>query len=359
MAKMKRYAMIMAGGAGERFWPLSRIKKPKHLWNVTGADACLLELTLKRVSKLVDFKNIFIVSNAEQCEAILEVCPTLSHEQLVAEPLCRDTTAAIALGSILVEKLSGGDDASFAVFPSDHLISDDEAFVHSLNEAFGAAEKTSGLLTIGIKPTFPATGYGYIQKGKKLDGFECFKVNRFFEKPNAERAESYVASGQFYWNAGIFVWKNSAIQQQLRENAFAESKVFEDMRKSILDGCNVEDALAEFYPKIEKISIDFSVMEKAKNAWVVPAGFGWDDVGSWSAIERHYQKDLKGNIAVGEFFEKDANNCVVFDVAGRATAIVGVSDLIVVHSKDATLICRKHCAEDLKTLVRQLPQKFR
>lgn len=356
---MKRYAMIMAGGAGERFWPLSRIKKPKHLWNVAGDNACLLELTLSRISKILPFENIFIVSNSEQREAILEACPSLSPERVVSEPISRDTTAAVALGSILVEKFSDGSDASFAVFPSDQIIEDRQGFEKNLNEAFDVAESTSGLVTIGVKPTYPATGYGYIQKGEHLDGKNCFKVRRFFEKPNLSRAESYVSSGDFYWNAGIFVWKNSAIRAALKENAFAESTVFDEMRGEILGGAEIENALKKFYPKMEKISVDFSVMEKAKNAWVVPACFDWDDVGSWSAIERHYKKDANGNIAIGEFFGREASNCVVFDAAGRATAVIGLSDLVVVHSQDATLICRKDCAEDVKKLVRELPAKFR
>lgn len=356
---MKRYAMIMAGGAGERFWPLSRIKKPKHLWNVAGDEACLLELTLARIAKILPFENIFIVSNSEQREAILEACPALRQSQVISEPIARDTTAAIALASILVEKFSGGGDASFAVFPSDQIIEDKVGFEENLKEAFDIAEDTSGLITIGVKPTYPATGYGYIQKGEKLEGKNCFKVKRFFEKPNLSRAESYVSGGNFYWNAGIFVWKNSAIRAALKENAFADSSVFDEMRSEILSGADIGKSIEKFYPKIEKISIDFSVMEKAKNAWVVPARFDWDDVGSWSAIERHYKKDANGNIAIGEFFAKDAENCVVFDAANRATAIIGLGDIIVVHSQDATLICRKDCAEDVKKLVRELPAKFR
>lgn len=361
MWTMKRYAVIMAGGAGERFWPLSRIKKPKHLWNVTGGESCLLELTLKRISSLVPFENIFIVSNAEQREAILEVCPSLNESQVISEPMGRDTTAAIALASILIEKMSDSEDASFAVFPSDQVVEDVESFKKCLNEAFNVAENTSGLVTIGITPTFPATGYGYIQRGAELQGSKgrCYKVNRFFEKPNTARAATYILSGDFYWNAGIFVWENSAIQKALKDNVFSDSNIFDEFKCRILSGENLQEVLSDIYPKLEKISIDFSVMEKAKNAWVVPSNFDWDDVGSWSAIERHYKKDAEGNIAIGEFFEKDTSNCVVFDAANRATAIVGLSDIIVVQSEDATLICHKDKAEDVKTLVRLLPQKFR
>lgn len=352
--------MIMAGGAGERFWPLSRIKKPKHLWNVTGAKECLLELTIQRISNLVPFENIFVVSNFEQREAIFEACPSLKEEQVISEPLARDTTAAIALGSIIVEKLAKKSEASFAVFPSDQVVEDVEKFEETLRYAFEVAENSDELVTIGITPTFPATGYGYIQRGKVFDDKNaCFKINRFYEKPNATRAAAYLLSGDFYWNAGIFVWKNSTIRRALKENVFFESNVFEDMRKRILANEDLDSVLKSCYPNIEKISIDFSVMEKAKNALVIPASFDWDDMGSWSAIERHYKKDAKGNIAIGEVFEKDAENCVVFDAVNRATAIVGLSDIIVVQSADATLICHKSRAEDVKTLVRTMPQKFR
>jgi len=351
----------MAGGVGERFWPLSRTEKPKHLWNVAGGDKCLLAQTFERVSHVVASQNIIIITNKEQVRGILESCPEIDPKQIVAEPMARDTSAAIALADMLVKRLAAGKESSFAVFPSDQVVMDQSAFSDTLISAFELAEGGDRLVTIGIVPTHPATGYGYIKRGERFDLEldEFYKVERFFEKPNYTRAEGYIETGEFYWNAGIFVWKTSSISAALKNLIPATYEAFERALKAIDGGKKIEDVLAEEYPSLEKISIDFAVMEKATNTCVVPARFDWDDVGSWSAIERHYEKDKYENVINGEAYLSDVKNSVVFDVSGRATALVGVRDLIVVHTKDATLICAKKSAEDVKTLVRALPQKYR
>jgi len=349
----------MAGGAGERFWPLSRISKPKHLWNVAGGNGCLLEQTLERVAKVVPSENILVITNAEQVENMLKFCPSLKPEQVVSEPLARDTTAAIGLAAELVKIKSGGEDSSFAVFPSDQVIEGN--FAGTIASAFDVAESVDNLVSVGIEPAFPATGYGYIQRGEEASNSfgKYYKIARFYEKPNLARASLYVNSGEFYWNAGMFIWKTSTIIAALEKHVPASAKIFAEIGERLSKGGNISEILAAEYPKIEKISIDFSVMERADNAWVVPSDFVWDDVGSWSAIERHYKKDALGNIAQGELYEKESKDCVVFDAANRATALVGVKDLIVVHSADATLICAKECSEEVKGLVRSLPQKYR
>jgi len=356
---MKRYAIIMAGGAGERFWPLSRMAQPKHLWNVAGGEECLLSQTFARVSTVIAKSNIMVITNAEQIEAIGKICPEIPKDNIIAEPCGRDTSAAISLAAVLVQAKSA--DSSFAVFPADHVIHNNAAFSETLLSAFEVAEGGDRLVTIGIEPKFPATGYGYIKRGKKQDTSlgEYFKVSRFFEKPNLSRATSYVGSGEYYWNAGIFVWKTSAILSAVKKNIPETAKIFEKIYKKISSGKSLKKALAKNYEKIEKISIDFAVMEKADNAWVVPATFDWDDVGSWSAVERHHPHDANGNVAVGELFAKDSEDCVVFDADKRATALVGVNNIIVVHSGDATLVCCRNAAEELKELVKTLPQKFR
>ena len=356
---MKRYAIIMAGGAGERFWPLSRKTKPKHLWNVTGAKKCLLSMTYSRACGVVNPENIFVITNAEQVEAITATCPEISRKQIIVEPAGRDTTAAIGFSAVTVKRICGGEESSFAVFPSDHVVADENAFARTLGLAFEVAEGGDRLVTIGIKPTFPATGYGYIKRGEIFDSDlgTYYKVARFFEKPNLARATEYVESGDFYWNAGIFVWKTSSILSALEKNV---PQTFSILKKiETAEATELTKIVAELYPQIEKISIDFSVMEHADNAWTVPSRFDWDDVGSWAAVERHCAKDCNGNVTIGEVFAKDAKNCVVFDSAKRATALLGVEGLVVVHAPDATLICKKEYAEKLKELVRVLPDTYR
>lgn len=349
----------MAGGAGERFWPLSRKAKPKHLWNVTGAKSCLLSMTYSRLRGVVSPENIFVVTNAEQVEAIVDTCPEISRERIIVEPTGRDTTAAIGFSAVNISRMSGGEDSSFAVFPSDHVVSDESAFADTLRLAFEVAEGGDRLVTIGIKPTFPATGYGYIRRGEKFTGDlgDYYKVARFFEKPNLPRATEYVESGDYYWNAGIFVWKTSAILSAIANNAPATFSILQKIAAASPD--KFLETVNSLYGQIEKISIDFSVMEHAQNAWTVLSRFHWDDVGSWAAVERHCAKNCDGNVAVGELFARDSRDCVVFDTSGRATALLGVEGLVVVHAPDATLICKKEDAEKLKELVKTLPDKYR
>lgn len=346
----------MAGGMGERFWPLSRAERPKHLWNITGGD-CMLSRTFARVARFIPKSNIMIITNPAQIKGIKKYCPEIPQENIISEPVGRDTTAAVGLAALLVRLRAKGDESSFAVFPSDSAVNDAEGFSETVLKAFEVAEKGERLVTIGIKPTFPATGYGYIKRSSEEGG--AYKVERFYEKPNEMRAVSYLESGDFYWNSGIFVWLTSSISNALKDNAPKTFGIFEKIRTGIEGGGDFDKILAEYYPQIEKISIDFSVMEKSQNIWVVPAGFDWDDVGSWAAIERHLKRDEKGNIVNGEFYSCDASGCVVFDTANRATAIVGLKDIVVIHSADATLICRKDCTEKVKELVRILPPKLK
>lgn len=358
---MERYAVIMAGGVGERFWPLSRASRPKHLWNVAGGDGCLLEQTIRRVSKVVCRENILIITNSRQAGVISEICANLDASQIISEPVGRDTSAAIGLAAAIIMARSNGVDSSFAVFPSDHVIGDEEAFARTINTAFRIAEAGDNLITVGISPYHPATGYGYIKRGAQLEisGEKYFAVERFFEKPNSNKAREYVESGNFYWNAGMFVWRTDSIFSALQKNLPKSAEAFGRIRARLSAGESLDEILAAEYSPLEKISIDYAVMEKAGNAYVVPANFDWDDVGSWSAAGRHMQKDSCGNAAGGEAYFNGAKNCVLFDAAGRATAFVGVENLIVVHTPDATLVCSKDKAEDVKALVRSLPEKYK
>ncbi len=357
-----RYVVIIAGGAGERFWPLSRIERPKHLWNVVGGNKCILELTIERACNIVDKKNIIIITNKEQVKSIKDVCRDFPSENIIAEPIGRDTTAAIALASTIVESRSNGTSASFAVLSSDHIINNSQAFAETINSAFEKAESGNCLITVGIIPTFPATGFGYIKRGEleKLQSGDCYKVERFFEKPNFERAKSYIESGDYFWNAGIFIWQTDSINRAIAKNAPKISEAFKNIKNDISNSLNIDEVLQKHYPNIEKISIDFSVMEHADNVWVVPSRFDWDDVGSWKAIERHLPKDENNTVCVGEYYSQNSRNNTIFDATNqRATVISGLENIVVVHTPDATLVCSKEDAEKIKNIVHTLPDKYR
>lgn len=350
----KRFVVIMAGGKGERFWPASRLKRPKHLLPIVG-DKPMLTQTVDRLEGFVEAENIFVITNVEQMEGVAEVCPSLPKENIVAEPVGRDTAAAVGLAMLLIKQKDPI--ASLAMLPADAFIQDMVGFQKALDVAFLAAEESSRLVTIGIAPTEPATGYGYIQKGESIsghNGVEVFKVVEFKEKPLLETAKAYLESGDYYWNAGMFVWSVQAISDALAQFTPELKSGLDAIESRMNEGVDLDKLLAELYPSLEKISIDFAVMEKADNVVTLAATFDWDDVGAWPAIERHFPKDGKGNVVDGEgVFEASSGNIVVGE-KGHLLALIGVDDLIVVHTKDATLVCKKDEAQKIKDLVKGL-----
>ncbi len=344
-----RFIVIMAGGRGERFWPQSRLQRPKHLLPIVG-DKPMLAQAVDRVTSVVPQENIFIITNAEQREAVLEVCPDVPAEQVVGEPMGRDTAAAVGLAGVLVQQKDP--EGVFAILPADHVIEDKAGFAKTLELAFEAAEKGEFLVTIGIEPTEPATGYGYIQKGEKVCGeHPVFKVQRFVEKPNLEKAKEYLASGQYAWNAGMFVWQANVVKNSLTKFVPGLAQSLEVIENELSAGKELRAVLAEHYPNIEKISIDFALMEKADNVLTIPAGFDWDDVGEWPAVARHYDADDSGNVARGLAIMENSSGNIVYTEDDHLVALLGVDDLIVVRTADATLVCKKDQAQQIKGLV--------
>lgn len=361
----ERFGVIIAGGSGERFWPASRAARPKHLCDVTGAGTCLLEQCFRRLSRLVPEENILVVTNRAQLAGTRAACPFIPAIRIVCEPEGRDTLAAVALGAFCAERFSGRKDVLVATLPADHVIADDANFVRTAEAAFAAAERGNALVTVGITPTFPATGYGYIRAGGLFlaGNPQCLNAERFHEKPSEEKARAYLEQGNFYWNAGMFFWKSATLRAAIERFAPDCARAFRDVSAALDAGAPLEKALAENYPKIEKRSVDFAIMEKADNVKVVPATFEWDDAGTWAAAERHFPKDANGNIfRGGNVFCEATESCSVFadgGAASRATVLFGVRNLIVVHADDATLICSRDDAERLKTLVKKLPEALR
>lgn len=349
-----RYVVIMAGGKGERFWPQSRLKRPKQLLPIVGAKP-LLTQTVDRLSGLVPPENILIVTNDEQKAAVIDICPMLPEANIIGEPVGRDTAAAVGLSMVLVKQRDP--DGVFAMLPADHVIHDDEGFQKIVASAFEAAEKEPVLVTIGVSPDSPATGYGYIHRGDvwtEIDGRSVYHVKEFKEKPDAATAKTYVDSGEYYWNAGMFVWTVQAIGAAFAEFTPGLNSALAKIDEALSSGQPLADVLNEQYPSLEKISIDYAVMENAKNVVTMESAFDWDDVGEWPAVARHFESDAAGNVIKGAGVVQDGSGNIVISSDGHLTAIVGADDLIVVHTEDATLICPKSKAQDIKKLVKQL-----
>jgi|TARA_B110000438_G_scaffold235332_1_gene232026 mannose-1-phosphate guanylyltransferase len=350
----KRYVVIMAGGRGERFWPQSRLARPKHLLPIVG-DKPMLTQTVERLGALVPPERVLIITNSEQAEAVKEVCPMLPAENVIAEPIGRDTAAAVGLATLLVKHRDP--DACFAMLPADAVIHDAEGFQRILGAAFAAAEAEDALVTIGIKPTYPATGYGYIQKSETIGeagGEPVHAIAQFKEKPDQATAESYVASGDFYWNAGMFFWRVPVISECFENFTPSLWEALQAIDKGLEAGEALDGLLATHYSTLEKISVDYAIMEKAKTVRVVESAFDWDDVGEWPAVARHYPADDAGNVVRGLASLLDAEGNIVLSESGHTVALIGVKDLIVVQTPDATLVCPKDQAQEIKKLVKGL-----
>jgi mannose-1-phosphate guanylyltransferase len=346
------YALILAGGSGMRFWPLSRRTTPKQLLRLFS-NQTLLEETLERLHGLVPPDNILILTNQEQETSVRKLLQKHPPENIFCEPVKRDTAAAIALGVGLIANRDAS--ATMAVLPADHRIPDHIAFQHDMRIAADAAEQTGDLVTIGVTPTWACPGFGYIERGRKMPGAsDLFEVVRFREKPNSDLAESFVRSGNFYWNAGMFIWTVKAILTELNRHAPDLAEFVSAIRHTH----DREKILKERFPTLRKLSIDYAIMEKASRVLVKPATFEWDDVGNWAAIAKYLKSYPAENSANCRLTTDRASNNVVFSHDGVDVALLGVSDLIVVQTKDAILVCNRHEVESLKKLVAVLPEEL-
>src|SRR5881227_4485048 len=351
------YALILAGGSGERFWPLSRRARPKQLLSLVS-NKPLLEETLARLEGLIPPERILILTNAEQESAVRKLLRDFPKENIVAEPAKRDTAAAIALGTGWVAVRDHA--AIMAVLPADHVIANGEAFQQTLALAADAAEETSELVTVGIKPTWACPGFGYIEHGKPIrlrkrpDNDAVHRVVRFREKPNLDLAESFLRKGNFRWNAGMFVWSVPTVLREFNRHAPELADFISQLRAPE----NFEKALRERFSKLPRISFDYAIMEKADRVLVVEASFDWDDIGSWRAVSNYFEKDKQGNAANCAITTLKSTNNIVFEEDGTTIALLGVHDLIVVRTQDALLICHRHEAERIKDLIGRIPPEL-
>ncbi len=350
----EKYIVVMAGGRGERFWPQSRLRCPKHLLPIVG-EKSMLGQTLDRLEGLVPTENIFVITNAEQRDAVLEVCPELKPENVIGEPVGRDTAPAVGLAALLVKRRNP--EAVFGILPADHVIHDAAGFQRVLQAGFDAAAAEPVLVTIGIQPDYPATGYGYIHKGEQWTAFgdlPVYRVQRFVEKPDLDTAQGYLDSGEYFWNAGMFIWSVKTVEAAFAAHSPSHSKDFSAMNDALDAGTPLDEAMAKFYPEMEKISVDFALMEKADNVVTIPSAFDWDDVGEWPAVARHHKPDGDGNVLKGTAMVHSGANNIVISSGQHLTAVVGADDLIVVHTDDATLVCPKSRAQEIKALVKEV-----
>ncbi|HUT34783.1 MAG TPA: mannose-1-phosphate guanylyltransferase [Planctomycetota bacterium] len=349
------HAVVMAGGSGKRFWPLSRHDRPKQVLPIAGARPMIAE-TIARLEGLVPVERTCIVTHESQVAPILSSLAAGPLPQVIAEPCGRDTAACIGLAAVHLRRADP--DAVMLVMPADQVIRPAERFREVMRAAVEVAGRGDALVTFGIKPRYPATGYGYIHRGAKAEevqGIPVFSVRRFREKPAREVAEDYVASGEYYWNSGIFCWRVSVVLDCLRRFVPKLYAALERIGGAIATPAEAV-VLREAYEPLERISIDYAVMERAETIRVVEADFEWSDVGSWESVARlrRDEADAHGNVAVGACELLDVANTLVIGDEDHLVAVIGLDDLIVVRTPDATLICPRHRAEEVKQLVERL-----
>ncbi|MEX1140242.1 MAG: mannose-1-phosphate guanylyltransferase [Bacteroidota bacterium] len=345
------FAVIMAGGVGSRFWPKSRERNPKQLLEIFGTGT-MIQNTVARIQPMIPSVNTIVVTNALHYEEVVKQLPFIPRENILPEPVGRNTAPCIALAAAMIERMDPK--GVMIVLPADHLIHDEAEFRRVLALAVDVAERTEGLLTIGINPTHPETGYGYIQfSADETDPVfknkEVFRVKTFAEKPNLETAERFLKSGDFLWNSGMFVWKTSAILKEF-EIHLPELHEQLNLLKPALQTPGFKGMLEQVYGRIRSISIDYGVMEKAGNAYVVKGDFGWSDVGSWDEVVRLSPKNEQGNSIKGLTVTRNSTNNYI-DAGSKVVATVGVDDLIIISTKDAVLVCRKGQSQDVKEIV--------
>lgn len=362
---MNRYGVIMAGGGGTRFWPLSRREMPKQFLNLTGRDTMVNE-TIDRIAGNVPRENVYIVTNTAQAPRMREMTQgKMDGANILTEPAARNTAACIGYAAVSIQKTRG--DGIMCVLPSDHYIKEGRAYAEVMEFAMSLAEQTDRLVTIGIKPTAPATGYGYIKYDKKLKEvghtigkdsgkrITAYPVADFVEKPGLPTAKAYVEQGCYLWNSGMFIWKTSVILNYFKE-------LLPDVYDCLMEieaviGTNKEqETMERIYPKIPKISIDYGIMERADNVIMLEGDFGWNDVGSWDALDALYDTDGNNNVVYGEQIHIGSKNCIAYG-KNKLIATIGLDNIVIVETDDAVLVCDKDKAQDVKKIVEHLEEQ--
>ncbi len=353
MARNNNYLVIMAGGIGSRFWPMSTAQYPKQFLDVMNVGKTLIQETVHRFSSVCDSEQVFVVSSANYKGIIKEQLPELTDHQILLEPCMRNTAPCIAYA---VWKIKQRDpDANIVVAPSDHVIMDAKGFREVIEEGLRFVSEKDALLTLGMHPHKPATGYGYIQRASKQDGFDAlYQVQSFKEKPDLATAESYVKDGDFFWNSGIFLWNVKAIESAIRTHLPSIAAIF-DRGETYFDTDQEQAFIDEHFPLCDSISVDYGIMEKANNIFVRTADFGWSDVGTWGSLFELSKQDEQGNVIKGQVVTPDTKNTIVrVEKPGKKVIAQGLEDYIVVDTEEALLICSRDREQDIKDYVARL-----
>ncbi len=343
----------MAGGRGERFWPKSRNSCPKQFLSLTSDGETMIQKTVNRLRPLVDAKDIFIVTNAAYTGLVKDQLPDVPAENILAEPCARNTAPCIAFAAAIIGRKY--DDAIMLVLPSDHLIGYENIYIKTLKKAVAVAEQGKNLVTVGITPTYPETGYGYINFGEEKG--DAYQVERFVEKPDLPTAKKYLSSGKYLWNSGMFVWKISSIMANMKEFMPDVAEGAERIAASF-GTPDFEEVLVREFTAFPSESVDFGIMEKASDIYTLPGSFGWDDVGSWLAVERINETDENKNFISGDVIAVDAERTTVCG-GKRLIAAIGTEDLIIVDTDDVLLVCSKNNTQDVKKVIAQLKENGR
>jgi mannose-1-phosphate guanylyltransferase len=343
---MQIYAIIMAGGVGSRFWPRSKKDFPKQLLKIFDDDT-MIQATVKRLKPLINDENIFVVTNKIQADEVKRQLQNIPEKNIIIEPFGRNTAACIGLASIFIKSINP--DAVTVVLPADHIIKDTDIFLKTLQNAAKFAYESDGLVTIGINPTRPETGYGYIQINEKKVSDNIYKVVTFAEKPNYATAVRFLESGDFLWNSGMFIWKIEAILSEIKnlmpDLYEALSKIEKHIGKE-----SYQEVLIKNYGMIKKISIDYGIMEKSSRVYLTKGFFLWSDVGSWEEVYQLSEKDNNGNSTYGLVYLDSVIDSYIYS-PDKMTAVIGVDNLIIINNDDTLLVCRRDKAQDVKNVV--------
>lgn len=349
---MHVFAVIMAGGVGSRFWPRSREKTPKQLLKIFGEDT-MIQATVKRINKMVNLEDIYIITNELQKEEMIKQLPGIAPEHILTEPFGRNTAACIGLASLFVKQRC--EDAVTLVLPADHLISDEGAFIANMKEAAEFAYQKKALMTIGILPNRPETGYGYIQVKDQSADSTILRVNSFAEKPNYATAVRFLESGEFYWNSGMFIWRVDTILEEIKLHMPELSYGLETIETAI-GTPDYAKTVYDTYAQLKSISIDYGIMEKSRKVYLVKSAFRWSDVGSWEEVYLLSEKDDKGNAFIGEVYSELTMDTYIYS-PDKFAAAIGVENLVIINTDDALLICRRDQAQKVKQVVDSLKMK--
>jgi mannose-1-phosphate guanylyltransferase len=352
MKSKNHYVAIMAGGIGSRFWPMSRTSYPKQFLDILNLGSTLIQSTYQRFLKFIPAENIYIVTSEEYVEIVKEQLPNLPLENIVAEPSRKNTAPCVAYISYKLRELN--QKGLLICAPADHLILDETAFIKVCLEAFSFVSEHKALITLGIQPSHPNTGYGYIQYEQQSVSDNIYKIKTFTEKPNLELAKTFIASGDFLWNAGIFVWGVSTIVSAFEQHLPEMAELFEAEKESF-NTKKEKKSINKIYPLCTNISIDYGIMEKAKNVYIIPASFGWSDLGTWNSAHENMEKDYLGNAVAGsDVMVIDARDNMIHVPNHKLVLLQGMNDYIIVDTEDVLLICKKEKEQQIKEYVAEV-----